>query len=195
MLINLNRLSHRGPKQTFWWVKCSHCGKEFTQRQNRLDLESCGCLPGHFKHGNDRRGGRTAELRTYHHMIERCYNPNVKEYPNWGGRGIGVCDRWRESFQNFLDDMGKRPIGGRYSLDRIDNSKGYSPDNCRWANQKTQCRNTRKNRVLSIAGETAVLVEWLEQLGIPSWVMYHRMDLSVGDRLLRPYGLRVQDIM
>lgn len=196
MLINLNILSHRGPKQTFWWVQCSHCGKKFTQRQNRLHQESCGCIPTYFKHGHDRRNSRTPELRTYHHMIERCYNPNCKEYPNWGGRGIKVCDRWLESFTNFHLDMGDRPTGDRYSLDRIDNNKDYSPENCRWANQCTQGRNTTKNRRITIAGHTALLVEWTEILDVSRWNVYHRIEtLTEADRLLAPYGVTERDLI
>lgn len=82
-------------------------------------------------------------------MRDRCRNPNFKQFADYGGRGITICDRWN-SFAAFVEDMGPRPDG--YTLDRIDNDKGYGPDNCRWASHKEQQRNRRVNVYVTVDG-------------------------------------------
>lgn len=97
----------------------------------------------------------TPEYNTWVNMKARCYNPKASRYENYGGRRITVCDEWMHSFKQFLADMGKKP-SPTHSIDRIDNDKGYSPDNCRWADKKTQVINTRmfKNNTSGIRGVT-----------------------------------------
>lgn len=97
-------------------------------------------------------------------MKDRCYNPKCKQYSDYGGRGITVCDRWLSSYRDFYSDMGPRPHG--YSLDRIDNDKGYGPDNCRWADRRTQQRNQRRAVYVKIQGEKFRAIELAERAGV-----------------------------
>lgn len=96
-------------------------------------------------------------------MHIRCSKRNHPRYHQYGGAGIAVCDKWK-TFQGFLDDMGERPEGT--SLDRIDNEKGYSKENCRWADSKQQQRNRKNNRLFTHNGITMCLSEWVEKLGL-----------------------------
>lgn len=112
---------------------------------------SCGCLSREVaaqrnrRHGATVGGSQTPEYRSYKSMRERCLNPNHRYYKNYGGRGITICPRWLEGFENFLADMGRRPSPA-HTLDRKENDRPYSPDNCRWLLRKDQNRNTRVAR-------------------------------------------------
>ena len=123
-----------------------------------------------LKHGRS----YTPEYRAWQLMRLRCTDPKHAAYPRYGGRGITICERWLNSPTKFLADMGPRP-SKRHEIDRIDNDKGYSPENCRWATRKQNDRNRRSNRILEFRGERRCLVEWCELLGL-------RTD-TVGKRL------------
>jgi len=96
-------------------------------------------------------------------MKQRCNNPNFKYYSDYGGRGIKVCDRWLK-FENFLADMGERPDGR--TIERIDNDKGYSIENCRWATRIENANNKRNNRMITVDGETDTISNWCRRIGI-----------------------------
>lgn len=101
---------------------------------------------------------------SYKSMIGRCYQPSSPKFKTYGEAGITVCDRWLQGFRFFLDDMGERPEN--MSLDRIDSTKGYSPENCRWATHAQQLRNTKANVWIEFNGERKVLMDWSIQTGI-----------------------------
>lgn len=104
--------------------------------------------------------------KTLNHMKDRCYNQKCKDYHMWGGRGITICDEWLRDVKSFYDWAMTHGYKDNLTIDRIDNNKGYSPDNCRWVDRKTQARNTRRNRLITINGETKCLVEWCEVFNI-----------------------------
>lgn len=101
---------------------------------------------------------------TWMNMMARCYKKHRHNYQHYGGRGIRVCRRWHK-YENFLKDMGARP-STKHSIERIDNSKSYRMDNCKWATQAEQSRNRRSNRLLTFKGETKTLTEWCKAIGI-----------------------------
>jgi hypothetical protein len=115
-------------------------------------------------------------------MNTRCNDLNN---PDYGGRGITVCARWRDSFDAFLEDMGNKP-GPEYSIDRIDNSKGYDPGNCRWATREEQSNNTRRNTLIEYNGRTQTLAQWGKELGIKyGTLMYRHRAGKTGSDLLK----------
>jgi hypothetical protein len=107
----------------------------------------------------------TPEYQAWRNMYQRCTNPNNPQYDLYGERGVKVCGRWLESFDNFYADMGPRP-GRHYSIDRIDTNGDYEPGNCRWATAVQQSNNKRDNRVIEHNGESHTLTEWAAIAGL-----------------------------
>jgi len=119
-------------------------------------------------------------------MRRRCNDPRDKRFADYGGRGITVCDAWADSFEAFVQDIGLAPSLD-HQIDRIDNSKGYSPENCRWATRKEQGNNKRNNRRLTICGVEGTLGDWAEVSGIASSTLARRVRYGwQGEQLLAP---------
>jgi hypothetical protein len=137
----------------------------------------------------------TAEYRVWQMARLRCTDPSNAAWPNYGGRGITMCPRWANSVQAFIADMGRRP-SPRHEIDRIDNDKGYSPENCRWVTRTENCRNRRSNRMITMGGETRTLAEWCELRGLPrstvdkrlraGWAPERAMSEPIGPRGPKP---------
>lgn len=124
-------------------------------------------------------------------MKKRCSYKKSKHYKNYGGRGIRVCKRWLNSFENFYADMGSRP-SSKYSIDRINNDGDYKPSNCRWATRKEQCNNTRQNHIITYNGVTLTMTQWARKIGLTRNVLKRRLALnwSVERSLNTPFDPR-----
>jgi len=118
---------------------------------------------------------RTKVYGVWSSMKARCLNPKVKQYADYGARGVTVCERWLV-FDNFLADMGLPPHG--MTLERVDNDQGYSPSNCIWASRSAQSKNTRNARLLTVDGETLNLTDWAERFGIKPATVWNRLKLG-----------------
>jgi len=161
-----------------WRCECL-CGASRVVRQGNLHsghTQSCGCLAKEINRARRLTHGKTKSrtYRTWQHMRERCHDESCKSYKDYGGRGIAVCARWRESFEAFLADMGEAPDG--CSIERIDNSSGYEPANCRWATRLEQARNKRNTRLVTAHGRTQCASAWAAEAGIDPDTLYWRLD-------------------
>lgn len=179
------RKGNRRSNATWWWCRCD-CGTEKEVRAQPLtrgDNKSCGCLrveegrrrtaPGGEMDNRSHGMYQSPEYHAWHGMLDRCRNTNSKSFPDYGGRGVVVCERWT-SFENFFSDMGKRPSAS-HSLERENNERGYEPENCKWATRKEQQRNRRSNRLLTFNSETRCLAEWAERSGLTWQCLYGRL--------------------
>jgi hypothetical protein len=137
---------------------------------------SCGCQKilsstGRAKHGHSRKGIRTRTYQIYRDMRTRCENARYAEFHLYGGRGITVCDRWKQGFEFFLSDMGEAPRGMTIERDRV--NEGYSPENCRWATPAEQSVNKRNNVFIEYEGRRQTVSQWAAELGLNAGRMYY----------------------
>lgn len=155
-----------GAHQVKWLCRCD-CGTDKVVRSCKLlsgNTKSCGCLQREVRYGRTHavKHGmyKSPEYAAWRSMLKRCHLPTSHNYSNYGERGITVCQRWRDSFEAFLADIGRRPTE-RHSLDRYpDNDGSYEPSNCRWATASEQARNRRTNVVVTAFGKTGPLVSF-----------------------------------
>lgn len=177
-LLVLSKVEKRGPRgEVYWRCKCD-CGNESETRASGLKsgkATSCGCSKGFRKHLMTASG----TFKSWESMKQRCLNPKAPDYPNYGGRGIVICKRWQNSFDNFFADMGLRP--DETSLDRIDVNGNYEPKNCRWATRSEQQRNKRGS-IYYLAKEHGLTTKLL------AWRLASGWDLTIA--LNTPKALR-----
>jgi len=166
-LVVIGEAPHEVGKHARWRCKCD-CGNVIELRCTSLTsgtTKSCGCYNADkgkkslTKHGMYYH----SSYQTWRRMMTRCYNPNSEDYPEYGGRGITVCERWHD-VKNFIEDMGVRPKAA--SIDRIENDKGYQPGNCRWSNPVEQANNTRKNVHVEVDGKRVTIAEAARTAGV-----------------------------
>ena len=165
------------------WVCSCDCGNETVVMGSTLRAGvtvSCGCY-GHeqrvastTRHGGTAGGEKTGEYKAWQEMKSRCYNPNASHFEYYGGRGIGVCERWLGSFAAFLEDMGAKPTPD-HTLDRKESDGQYCKENCRWATMKEQLRNTRRTVLIEYRGVTKCQTDWAAQMGMSTHTLRYRI--------------------
>lgn len=161
-------------KITYWHCTCD-CGNKCIVGKSTLienTTRSCSCLNTEriTKHSlckND-------IYKIHEGIIQRCLNPNKTEYKNYGGRGIKVCERWKNSVAAFYEDMGDRPTP-KHSIDRINVNGDYEPSNCRWATREEQQNNRRNNVNITFNGKTQTLTQWAKELSIAKSTLAYRV--------------------
>lgn len=159
--------------RTQWRCICE-CGKEKVVALFRMTCghtKSCGCLKGVANAKHRMKG--TATYNSWCAMKQRCNYLGSEEYANYGGRGIKVCDRWNESFENFLADMGERPAG--HTIERKDTNGHYEPSNCIWSTMEQQQRNRRSTILIERNGVTQCVKDWCAELGLNPDKVYGRI--------------------
>lgn len=155
-------------QRTKWICKCI-CGNVKSYDASNLKRKntlSCGCMKNTVKHKTHGMSN-TKIYKLWVSMKRRCYNPNMPHYEYYGGKGIRVCDEWKENFQSFYEWSIKNGYKDGLSIDRIDNSKDYSPENCRWVTLEEQAKNKTNLLYATVNGETKSLCEWSEISGVP----------------------------
>lgn len=172
-------MSRPQPRET---RSCLSCGAEFQFRNTPSRAASgrgkycsvaCGTRATSTKHGHATDSGESPTYISYRAMLDRCYRPKNIKYAQYGAKGISVCNRWRESFVNFLADMGLRPDGA--TIDRIDGAGNYEPGNCRWATPREQQHNIKSNHLVSFDGRSMCVSDWAKETGIPKAAIYYRI--------------------
>lgn len=156
-------------RKTFWICQCD-CGNIKTVRSDSLKaglIRSCGCLKReqdrvNLEANHSHKMSGTRIYQEWQGMKGRCYNEHDPRFDRWGGRGIKVCDEWKDSFENFYSWALANGYNETLTIDRIDNDGDYAPSNCRWASQKEQSRNRSSNINIKIGNSTRTLTEWCE---------------------------------
>lgn len=175
------RLAYTKNKKRYWECACECGNASFVSRTNLVtgNTKSCGCMMGK----NTKHGMRKSRPYTiWSSIISRCNNKNVSGYQKYGAKGISVCDKWL-TFKGFWEDM-KEGYSDDLSIDRKDNSKGYSKENCKWSTNYEQSRNKTNNIVITYNGKSMCLKDWAKLLGIKYttlWMRIYSRGLSVED--------------
>lgn len=169
-------LHHISPSggHAYWECDCD-CGNTKIVRASHLksgNVTSCGCIHPRRTHGET----KTRLYHIWNNMRQRCSNPNIVEYRLYGGRGISVCEEWKNSYEAFRDWALKNGYSSNLSIDRKENDGNYTPDNCRWSTAIEQANNTRKTRFLTYNGETRSVSEWARTVGIKQSTLSMRLN-------------------
>lgn len=172
-----NYVRPNGHKESTW-VCCCECGDEITAtRTNLKRARSCGCSKGKYISASKITHGMSNSrlYRIWQNMKNRCYNPNVDRYDRYGGRGITVCEKWRDSFEAFYKWAIDNGYSDELSIDRKDVNGNYTPDNCRWISMDKQADNKSNSRIFEYNGEARTVSEWSKILDISRDIIWNRI--------------------
>lgn len=171
----ISKAEGKDKRRVYWLCKCE-CGKEVIVQSSQLrtgHTRSCGCLlDGSYNvtHGMT----HTRLYRLWFTMKQRCTDTNSSGYHKYGAKGITICSEWM-TFEPFMKWASENGYSDELSIDRIDNSKGYSPDNCRFVTMRRQQNNRTNNLYIEICGETHTLADWCRILDIKYYAVQHRI--------------------
>lgn len=192
-LVVLSRAENKG-KDVTWDCSCD-CGNVHNTRGSDLrrgSIKSCGCLRREVSTEKATTHGLSAHplYTVWASMMARCYNTKNNNYYKYGAKGITVCDDWQD-LPVFASDMGDKPEG-RYSIDRVDNDGDYEPNNCRWATDFEQSRNTSRNVMYTVGEQTLCLEDWAAKVGMYAWTLSKRLKrgLDIEQALNRRNSLK-----
>ena len=160
--------------QSLWECLCD-CGNKKIVTGAKLrwgEIKSCGCAQHQGSHGL----ADSPIYNVWRTMKARCLNPNNHKYKRYGGRGITICDEWKDHFEMFYEWAIANGYAEGLSIDRIDNNGNYCPENCRWATAKEQSNNTHSNVFFTHDGQTHTIAQWAEICGITKAALYHRLE-------------------
>ena len=180
-LVVIERDKERNTRKTYYYCRCD-CGTVKSIRADSLKcgaIRSCGCLKLEqdrinleANHSHKQSGTRLYEI--WQGIKKRCYNPHEPRYARYGGRGVAVCDEWKNDFSAFYEWAVGSGYNDTLTIDRIDNDGDYCPNNCRWASQETQARNRSNNIKIMIGNSTRTLTEWCEIFDLNFEMIYAR---------------------
>ena len=175
-----DKIKPSGAHSKMWECKCD-CGNiKIISRSSLVsgDTVSCGCYHKEHAHDYGKKHGLTnTKLYTkWSGIVQRCTNPNAIHYDMYGGRGITICDEWRNDFYSFYSWSIENGYKDGLTIDRIDNNKGYYPENCRWTDLETQANNTRRNHYITYNNETKTLTQWARLLNVNVETLRYRVN-------------------
>lgn len=206
-LVVIKRAANK--KRAVCWECLCDCGKTHIVRSTELcsgKTKSCGCLnkentiQRNTKHGGKTRANADRLYYVWQKMRLRCCDEKDKSYKNYGGRGISVCDEWRNDYAAFkawalANGYNENAKRGQCTLDRIDVNGNYCPENCRWVSMAEQQQNKRNNRLITYNGETRTMAEWARFIGISAGTLHNRLKKwGVEKALSTPANTRKKEV-
>lgn len=192
-VVGISRKAQSGKRERYYWKCKCDCGNIKEVRTDSLTsgyVQSCGCLKNEQNQINLVKNHRhklsnTNLWHVYYGILRRCYNVENKRYQDYGGRGITVCDEWKNSFDEFARWAFDNGYEKGLQIDRIDNNGNYEPNNCRWVDIKHNCRNRGSNVLVEYEGKMITIVELSEILNQPYKEIYYKY---------RKYGMKRKDL-